>query len=170
MHEAVIRKVENETAIKQVAVLACEIWNRHYVPIVGQAQIDYMLDKFQSVNAITEQISAGAEYYLLENCNVPAGYFCLILSPQDNSALLSKLYLRQEMRGSGLGRVMLEYIEKRCRQANVQRLWLTVNRHNESSINFYRHMGFSNEGLLKQDIGAGFVMDDFKMAKKSADW
>jgi diamine N-acetyltransferase len=42
---------------------------------------------------------------------------------------------------------------------------LTVNRHNAGPIAFHQRMGFTIAGTLVQDIGQGFVMDDYKMIK-----
>ncbi len=60
-----IERVLTETQIETVARLACEIWNQHFIPIIGKAQVDYMLEKFQSKRAISEQIENGYSYYLL---------------------------------------------------------------------------------------------------------
>ena len=47
---------------KQISKLATRIWFEHYTPIIGEDQVIYMLNKYQSVDAITEQISSGQEY------------------------------------------------------------------------------------------------------------
>ena len=44
--------------------LAKDIWQQHYLSMIGQAQIDYMLDKFQSPSAIQQQINSGYLYFL----------------------------------------------------------------------------------------------------------
>ena len=43
--------VRTPADVNSVAALARVIWNQHYVPIIGQAQTDYMLAKFQSASA-----------------------------------------------------------------------------------------------------------------------
>lgn len=40
---------------------------------------------------------------------------------------------------------------------------LTVNKNNVKAIRAYEKTGFKNIGSLVQDIGNGFVMDDYKM-------
>jgi ribosomal protein S18 acetylase RimI-like enzyme len=47
----------------------------------------------------------------------------------------------------------------------TRQIWLTVNKHNTHSIEWYLRMGFTNKEAIVQDIGAGFVMDDFLMEK-----
>ena len=54
--------------------LAHTIWREHYIPIIGKAQVDYMLDKFQSTSAIQEQIDTGFEYFWIEFESMPVGY------------------------------------------------------------------------------------------------
>ena len=44
-------------------------------------------------------------------------------------------------------------------------LWLTVNKDNAGAIAWYTRMGFKNAGAIVQDIGAGYVMDDYRMEK-----
>jgi hypothetical protein len=59
------RRVKSKKDIAEVARLAHEIWNEHYVSIIGQAQVDYMVKNFQSASAIAVQIAGGYEYYLI---------------------------------------------------------------------------------------------------------
>ena len=45
--------------------LATDILREHYDPILGKAQNDYMLEKFQSVEAINHQLASGYQYYFV---------------------------------------------------------------------------------------------------------
>ena len=160
-----ILKVTDPGDIASVARLASEIWNKHFVPIIGQQQVDYMLAKFQSAPAVAGQIADGVEYYLVMNHGRKAGYLAIIFSPVDSSAQLSKIYLKEEYRGAGHGSAMMAFVEERCRKTGIRELWLTVNRHNAGPIAFYRRHGFAKSEELVQDIGSGFVMDDYKMMR-----
>lgn len=160
-----ITPVTGEDEITRIAALAHEIWHQHFTPIIGEAQVNYMLDKFQSAPAIRRQIADGAEYYLITVREVPSGYFCLIPEQHKARLMISKLYVKQARRGTGLGKQALRFIEKRAVELNVSTLWLTVNRHNTRSINWYERMGFRTFGTQVKDIGNGFVMDDFLMEK-----
>ena len=62
-------------------------------------------------------------------------------------------------------RAMAAQAEARCAELGCRELWLTVNKHNTGSIAFYERMGFRKTGALVTDIGHGFVMDDWRMAK-----
>jgi ribosomal protein S18 acetylase RimI-like enzyme len=151
--------------IAEVARLAREIWQQHYLPIIGQQQVDYMLDKFQSEKAIAEQIRRSYEYYIITNHSDSAGYFAVVPWKSDASLMLSKLYVRKSERGHGLGKQGLQFVENLCRSRKFNLLWLTVNKNNAESIAWYSRMGFYKAGTIVQDIGGGFVMDDFRFEK-----
>jgi len=158
-------RVTDRTDIDSVADLAHQIWNRHFVPIVGQEQVDYMLAKFQSASAISEQIVNGYQYYIVMDHGQRVGYFAIVPCPNESSAQLSKIYIKHDQRGRGLGKAIIAFVEECCVNIGIRRLWLTVNRHNRGPISFYIHMGFTKAESFIQDIGRGFVMDDYKMVK-----
>jgi hypothetical protein len=87
-----MRRIAEGADIATAAALAREIWIRHYVPIIGQAQTDYMIAKFQSPEAIARQIAGGYQYYLVIADGEPVGYFALVPGPAEHRALLSKIY------------------------------------------------------------------------------
>ena len=160
-----IIKVHSEQQIANVAYLAREIWQEHYLPIVGQEQIDYMLEKFQCERAITKQLADGYEYYSVAYNESSAGYMAVVSNLSDTSLMISKIYVRKSNRSCGLGKQMLEFVEELCNQHSIKKIWLTVNKNNKHSIEWYSQMGFTNIGSIVQDIGSGFVMDDFRMEK-----
>ena len=160
-----LERVESPEQIAAVAALARETWMQHYVPIIGAAQVAYMLAKFQSAEAIARQIAAeGYEYYLAPN----EGYLALVPEPAKKSLLLSKIYVKAARRGTGLGRAMVTFAETRGVELGCRELWLTVNRNNAGSIAFYERLGFRKTREVATDIGGGFVMDDWWMAKPVA--
>lgn len=158
-------RVRTPADIDSVAAMARDIWVQHYVPIIGQAQTDHMLAMFQSTAAIARQIVEGYEYYIVMADGVRAGYFAIVPDPSEHRMRLSKIYVNLERRGAGLGKAILAFVEARCAEMGVQELWLTVNRHNTGSIAFYKHLGFTILETVVQDIGNGFVLDDYKMVK-----
>jgi GNAT superfamily N-acetyltransferase len=156
--------VRSDEEIQTVARLAEEIWTQHYVPIIGREQVDYMLEKFQSSTAIRQQIDSGMEYFQLRCTRAVEGYLAVQRKPADCSLFLSKLYIKQEIRGRGLGRQALDFILAHGREHSLKTLWLTVNIHNPS-IAAYTKLGFHVTGPIIADIGGGFVMDDYRMER-----
>jgi diamine N-acetyltransferase len=159
-----IKEVKNPGSVASVAALAHEIWNEHYTPIIGKKQVDYMLTKFQSKRTITVQIKDGYRYFLIIDGREYAGYFAVLPEPVGKRMYLSKFYLKKSMRGRGLSKYALNFIEKLSRENGINVIWLTVNKHNPS-VNIYKSLGFKKKGVVVTDIGGGFVMDDFRMEK-----
>ena len=148
-----IREIESGSDIMEVNRLAGLIWHEAYRGIVSREQIAYMIERFQSVRAITEQLALeGYRYFLMEDEGRAVGY-CGV-QPRDGRLFLSKVYLLHEARGQGRFRQMLEYLRGLCRE---------VNRRNERAIGAYRRAGFREVRAQVTDIGGGYVMDDYIM-------
>ena len=152
--------------LQRVQELAEEIWREHYIPIIGLEQVEYMLSRFQSAEAIAEQIGQGYVYYLMLARGEPAGYLAYVRDPDGVSLQLSKIYVRPGERGSGLGKAGLRLVQDHCLRLGLDRIRLTVNKNNSDSIAWYRRMGFEYAGAQVADIGGGFVMDDYVLHKK----
>ena len=159
-----IREVRGKEDLRLVEQLAEAIWKEHYTPIIGREQVDYMLENFQSVVAMEQQMREGMEYFLVESHGEPVGY--LAFKQQGEELFLSKIYLLASHRGIGLGRAGMGFVESSARDRGLGFVTLTVNKNNSGSIRAYESLGFVNEGPLQTDIGGGFIMDDFLMRKE----
>jgi len=158
-----IERVSDNNQIEIIEELAYEIWNEHFIPIIGKAQVDYMLEKFQSKKAITEQIENGFLYFLIKNDKNHIGYIGVL--PEENNLFLSKLYISSAERGKGYGRKAIEFLENLAIEKDVRKILLTVNRNNLGTVEMYKKLGFVNLGSIVKDIGNNFVMDDYEMMK-----
>jgi len=156
-------QVESKPEIDAVVELAFSIWNQHFVPIIGQDQVNYMLKKFQSFDSIRSQIKDGYEYYLLELENEFAGYIGLVPDKKKKKLMISKFYILNEHRGGGHGKYLLNLVKDICIKNEIFTIWLTVNRFNLNTINWYQRTGFEIVDEVKADIGGGFYMDDYIM-------
>lgn len=150
--------------IGTVAALAARIWTEHYSGLLSDGQIAYMVEKFQSQEAILRQIEEdGYRYFLLDAGDGPAGYAGLQVTGE--RLFLSKLYIEKAARGRGLASFALERMEELCRRERLSAIWLTVNKQNESSIAVYKAWGFAVTDTQTADIGEGYVMDDYIMER-----
>ncbi|MEL7242792.1 MAG: GNAT family N-acetyltransferase [Cyanobacteria bacterium J06573_2] len=154
--------VDNKKAIAQVTTLATEIWNQHYLPVIGKEQVDYMLETIQSEDAIKQQINQGYRYYLILNNQIEAGYFAV--KDKVEKLFLSKLYVLDCYRGKGIGKQAIQFIKSKFDNSVIR---LTVNKRNSHSIAFYKHIGFEIVDYVEMDIGKGFVMDDYVMEMRN---
>jgi ribosomal protein S18 acetylase RimI-like enzyme len=122
-----------------------------------------MLGKYQSRQAIHEQIASGVLYFLMEEGRDPIGY--LAVQPRGDELFLSKLYLQASCRAKGYGKKAMQFAETLAHERRLRKITLTVNKDNAGAIRAYEKMGFSITGPLVQDIGGGFIMDDYAMEK-----
>ena len=155
--------VDSPSRLTRLCDLADIIWNEYFPPIIGQAQVDYMLAKFQSRGAIEAQIATGYRYFLIQSDDESLGYTAFRDDFEDASRFLAKLYIRADKRGQGIARHVLDEMLVQARAEGLKKLWLTVNRYNRLAIEVYRALGLRITGELVTDIGAGFVMDDYRM-------
>lgn len=158
-----IVKVVDNSGLKEIAELADKIWHECFIGIISEAQIDYMVEKFQSYDAMTEQVSSqGYGYFAVKDCGELCGYFAV--RPDDGSRFfLSKLYLSKSKRGKGIASEMLDKAAEEAETAGKSSVYLTVNKHNRHAIDVYIKKGFRMVGEAVTDIGNGFVMDDYIM-------
>jgi GNAT superfamily N-acetyltransferase len=149
--------------LHQIEEMAHTIWHEHYTPIIGVEQVVYMLDKFQSIASMSAQIKSGYEYFQIKQKDIPVGYLSFI--KRDEELFLSKIYILKELRGHGIGKRAFEFIETQAKEIHCKKISLTVNRNNLNAIKAYENTGFQNKGAMVQDIGHGYVMDDYIMEK-----
>ena len=159
-----IKAVHDLDAIGEVVKLADAIWRKHYTSIIGEDQVNYMLEKFQSAPAINSQIKEGACYFLIYYKDSPSGY--LSYSLREDCLFLSKIYVMSSLRGLGLGRFAIDFIEQQAISEQLNCMTLTVNKNNLNTIAAYKKMGFEIEEAIVMDIGDGYVMDDYRMTKR----
>ena len=152
-----------ENHMEIIESLAREIWTEHYIPIIGREQVEYMLDRFQSKQAISEQIKIGVLYFLMKEDNEFIGY--IAVQPKGVELFLSKIYVKSSRRAKGYGKKAVQFAETFAQERGLRKIVLTVNKSNINSIKAYEKIGFRNIGSLVQDIGNNFVMDDYKMEK-----
>jgi GNAT superfamily N-acetyltransferase len=143
-----------EEHLPALAELAGVIWRACYPDLISPEQIEFMLERMYAPDTLRAEIhSRGIHFYRL----LVAGRFSGFASigPTDAASVmkLHKLYLRPE------------HCEAEARRLGAGRLILAVNKRNARALAAYQRNGFSMVESVVTDIGAGFVMDDFIMAK-----
>ena len=153
----IFKKVQ-ENDITKLAALASKIWHEYWAEILTESQIEYMLENFQSVNAIEKQLSEEHYnyYFISDENNENIGYFGI--SNKENY-----IYLSEEYRSKGIGKAAFEKIKQLTAKENLSTIRLTVNKYNTNTINAYKKWGFIITDAVITDIGSGFVMDDYIM-------
>lgn len=148
--------------LSEVRELAYTIWNDHYPEIIGQEQVDYMLDKMYDLQSLKNQLEKGDMFYLVRDGDLSLG-FASITKEQSGDWFLNKLYVDTTKQRSGVGKGLMDYI---ISENSIDTIRLQVNRQNYKAINFYFKYGFVIERVADFDIGDGYFMNDFIMIWK----
>lgn len=158
-------KAESDDQMKRIAAIADEIWHEYFPCLLTSGQIDYMVEKFCSFKAMKENVQKDNYiYYFIKRGGEDIGYTAV--KPDGDRLFLSKIYLKKDERGKKYSRSVMEYHKDFARRNGLRAIWLTVNKHNDSSIAAYKAMGFETIGEGVADIGSGYVMDDYYMELK----
>ena len=166
--------VKSEIDQQQLALIAGEIWRGYWPALIGEAQTEYMVEMFQSFEAIQHHMAEeDYEYWLLvatESDETPkksiVGFTGGRSEADTNRFFISKVYLYPEARGHGYARRVMEFYEDLCFARGHDAMYLTVNKNNDLGIRAYKGTGFTIIEAVVTDIGEGFVMDDYAMEKR----
>lgn len=156
-----------EADFEPLARLADTIWRAHYGPLIGLAQVEYMLKGRYTPEKLRTYLGASDRWLrLLKLDGERIGYCSYSLTATPGEMKLEQLYLLESFKGRGLGGLMLRHVEAEARAHGCATLMLTVNKGNTGSIAVYKKSGFTVREEAVFDIGNGFVMDDYVMEKR----
>lgn len=156
-------KQANSGDIDLIYSLADKIWRVHYPSIITMEQIDYMLNKMYSKDALLQQMSEGQHFLLAYNNDIPVGYISYSIKDK-GEYFLHKFYVDTNRHRAGIGSAFFNQFFSGFN--DLESIRLTVNRKNFKAINFYFKQGFVIEEVKDFDIGNNYEMNDFIMLYK----
>ncbi|MDR2965348.1 MAG: GNAT family N-acetyltransferase [Treponema sp.] len=154
------KQIKTPQEIDTLVSLIREIWPEVFIPIIGKAQVDYMLVHYQGKDIILSEIENGRQYFFIKYAGAPVGYFAYNL--EEDYLYISKVYLKKEFRGKGLSTKVFDYFEETARASSKKKLFLRVNRKNKQAIDIYLHRGFVITESIDEPLG-NFVLNDYCM-------
>lgn len=149
-----------------IATLARIVWQEAYPAIITQTQIDYMLEQRYNASRLLEELATPSIWW--DQICVDgqlAGFASTLLGGTSGEMKLDKLYVDPAHQRLGLGARLIAHVGERALAQGCHTLILAVNKQNERAIAAYRKNGFTVREAVRVEIGNGFVMDDFIMAK-----
>ncbi len=162
-----------------IAELAAVSWRAHYPGIISREQIEYMLEQMYSLPTLTREVTQEDIAY------------DRILMARSSSGLRPTARASTPPKRPGIHRLRCGQARGQAPQAlsapalpaaglrlgaararlphgrprGYTALLLNVNKHNTKAIAAYQKNGFAIRESVCADIGGGFVMDDYVMAK-----
>ena len=146
--------------------IAHETWPVTFGKILSKEQIDYMLEMMYSIKSLSEQVEQKGHHFLMaRDDQQDVGYASYELYYKGlPKTKIHKIYVTPSAQGKGVGKVLMTEIMKVARENSNAYLSLNVNRDN-TSVEFYKKIGFKKIGEEDIDIGNGFLMEDAIMEK-----
>jgi len=156
-----------EADLDAVAELARVVWRKHYPGIITPEQIEYMLARGYARSALRRFVTeSGAGLDLARVNDRIAGFSAYHRGDDADELKLDKLYVHQDFHRRGVGRRLIEAAAMAARAQHRTSLILNVNKNNAQAISAYVRNGFVVREAVVVDIGGGFVMDDYIMARR----
>ena len=160
-----LRKAK-EQDIEIIRDIAAATWPSTYLEIIGQHQIDYMLEKMYNKGELLKQLMEGHIFLIAEDNETQYGFAGYsIIDLEEKIYKLHKLYVLPSAHGKGVGKLLINEIFNQAKEAGASALQLNVNKYNKAK-DFYLKGGFTIKESVKIDIGEGFLMDDYVMEYK----
>ena len=151
--------------VPAISALAREIWLASYPGIITQEQIDFMLEQRYGHERLyddLEDLHKWLDQAFYEGRRVGFAFSEI----HKGEFKLDKLYIHPDVQRQGVGGQMIEHVAARARREGYPCLVLAVNKRNEKAIASYKKYGFVVRETVVDDIGRGYVMDDYVMEKK----
>ena len=156
-----IREIFSDADVRRMVKVAEIVWREANTSFCTVEQVEYMIERFQSFEALQGQLLQGYRYFVFEEDGDIIAYFGV--QPQGERLYLSKFYILKEHRGRGIFSQGLDVMKELCKEGDMRAIYLTVNRNNTHAYEVYLAKGFKVIAEECADIGFGFVMDDYIM-------
>ncbi len=150
--------------VPAISSLAREIWQATYPGIITQDQIDFMLELRYGHERLYDDLEDADKWLdqaFLDDRRVGFAFSEIY----KGEFKLDKLYIHPDVQRQGVGGQLIEHVAERARKLGYPKVILAVNKRNEKAINSYKKYGFVVREIIQDDIGQGYVMDDFIMEK-----
>ncbi len=145
--------------------IAYKTWPETYGSILSKEQLEYMLDKFYSLEYLQANVAANQEFFIIEENVIALGFLGIQHNHKNEKVTkIHKIYILPNNQGKGIGKLAIDFITDLAKKNNSDKLRLNVNKFNKA-IDFYKKNGFEVTDEVVINIGNGFVMDDYVMKK-----
>lgn len=149
-----------------VRELALIIWPKCYRNIIGPDRVDAMLAVLYATDHLEkEMLEQGHVFWVVRFNDLDVGYASAY--KEGGRLWLKKLYVRDEFRGQGLGKALIDNALDHFKSeelVSAEELALYVNKDNTPAINYYLRSGFQVEAEVPVQMGP-YAFTDYVMQR-----
>ena len=154
-------ELAEQTDIRSISNMAHVIWPDTYGDILSKDQIDFMLDKGYTAEALAESMVNGQFFYILKEGGIGQGF--IALKTLEDKLRIEKLYIMPGVQGKGFGKTLIDFAVEKARSKGRSIVELNVNRSNPA-YHFYLKQGF--HVTERVDIPYyDYILDDYVMQR-----
>lgn len=136
------------------------LWLRTYQEILPEAQIEFLVKKYFTPQAVERFLQEGYEYYKWQDEQGRTAGVLVFVEKEDHT-FMDKLYLLPQARGCGLPAQAFAFLAKRGKD-----ILLSVNRANARAYHAYLKNGFTVQREVEVVLENGMVNLDYVMKKR----
>jgi ribosomal protein S18 acetylase RimI-like enzyme len=140
-----------------------------FAAVNTEANMTKYLEESLSIQRLTDEfMTAGSEFYFLENEQEIAGYLKLNFGESqtepmgENSMEIERIYVLKAYLGRGLGQFIFDQAIEIARKKHLTVLWLGVWEENHRALNFYKKNGLvefdKHNFILGNDLQTDVMM------------
>ncbi len=159
-----LKLVAKARYIEMTAEMADRIWREYYARRFNKKQLDLILESQQSVEAIEEDMDEDVNYQLIMQGSKVAGYVAWQMS--SGMLLIKHFYLESPWRGKGIGRAVLQSIERLGRAEGKTAIAVRVGQKQLDTQGFFKGAGFRMSHPVDTELAPGIVWPEFWMEKR----
>lgn len=151
---------------KTIQNIALQTWPIAYGEILSKAQLDYMLDAFYNEEALKDSVANKGHHFILAKEGEGILGFASFEHHynQKQQTKIHKIYILPQTQGKGIGKKLIDFVEKVAKENDSTALSLNVNRFNKA-LHFYQKLGFAIVKEVNIELEHGYLMEDYVMEK-----
>jgi ribosomal protein S18 acetylase RimI-like enzyme len=151
---------------KVIREIAYQTWPIAYGEILSKTQLDYMLEAFYNEEALKDSVVNKGHYFVLAKEGEETLGFASYEHHynQKQQTKIHKIYILPQTQGKGIGKTLIDFVEKVAKKNNSTALSLNVNRYNKA-LHFYQKLGFEIVEEVDIELDHGYLMEDYVMEK-----
>ncbi len=154
---------DNIHDIQSIAQIA---WPNTYAQILSAEQIQYMMNLMYSTESLHKQFEDNHHFFLALLNDEFVGYMAIEHHSDDSQRTkIHKAYILPSAQGMGIGRAFFDLATEEALKSGDNAIYLNVNKQNAGAIAFYEKYGILKVQEKVNEIGNGYVMDDFVFEK-----
>ena len=152
---------------KSIQDIAYQTWPVAYGEILSKEQLDYMLDAFYNEATLKDSVANKGHHFVLAKKGEKSLGFASFEHHYDQKrqTKIHKIYILPETQGKGIGKTLIDFVEKVAKENDSTTLSLNVNRFNKA-LHFYKKIGFQIKAEIDIELEHGYLMEDYVMEKK----